>query len=82
MANPWFRMYSEFATDAKVQMLSEAMQRRYRPRLFCPGRRARASRDSSSHYAQLARLGLGIKLHPGLLQYPRLDALMVQAQQV
>lgn len=29
MANPWFRMYSEFASDAKVQMLSEAMQRRY-----------------------------------------------------
>lgn len=29
MANPWFRMYAEFATDAKVQMLSEAMQRRY-----------------------------------------------------
>lgn len=29
MANQWFRMYSEFATDAKVQMLSEAMQRRY-----------------------------------------------------
>lgn len=29
MANPWFRMYSEFAHDAKVQMMSEAMQRRY-----------------------------------------------------
>lgn len=29
MANPWFRMYAEFATDAKVQMLTEAMQRRY-----------------------------------------------------
>lgn len=26
---PWFRMYSEFATDPKVQMLSEADQRRY-----------------------------------------------------
>jgi hypothetical protein len=25
----WFRMYSEFATDPKVQMLSEADQRRY-----------------------------------------------------
>lgn len=24
----WFRMYSEFATDAKVQIMSEAMQRR------------------------------------------------------
>ncbi len=29
MANPWFRMYSEFATDPKVQMLSETDQRRY-----------------------------------------------------
>jgi hypothetical protein len=29
MANPWFRMYAEFANDPKVQMLSEAMQRRY-----------------------------------------------------
>jgi hypothetical protein len=28
MSNPWFRMYSEFATDPKVQMLAEAMQRR------------------------------------------------------
>lgn len=29
MANPWFRMYAEFAHDPKVQMLAEAMQRRY-----------------------------------------------------
>lgn len=29
MANPWFRLYAEFAHDPKVQMLSEAMQRRY-----------------------------------------------------
>lgn len=29
MANQWFRMYAEFATDPKVQMLTEAMQRRY-----------------------------------------------------
>ena len=28
MSNPWFRMYAEFATDAKVQMLPETMQRR------------------------------------------------------
>ena len=26
---PWFRLYSEFATDPKVQMLSESDQRRY-----------------------------------------------------
>lgn len=29
MANPWFRMYAEFATDPKVQMMSEANQRRF-----------------------------------------------------
>lgn len=29
MSNPWFRMYSEFSHDPKVQMLSESMQRRY-----------------------------------------------------
>jgi len=28
MANPWFRMYAEFATDPKVQSMPEAMQRR------------------------------------------------------
>lgn len=29
MPNQWFRMYSEFASDPKVQMLSETDQRRY-----------------------------------------------------
>lgn len=29
MANQWFRLYAEFATDPKVQMLSEADQRRF-----------------------------------------------------
>lgn len=29
MANAWFRMYAEFANDPKVQMMGEAMQRRY-----------------------------------------------------
>lgn len=29
MTKPWFRMYHEFATDPKVQMLSEEDQRRY-----------------------------------------------------
>ena len=29
MANQWFRVYAEFAHDPKVQMMSEAMQRRY-----------------------------------------------------
>ncbi len=34
MANQWFRMYSEFASDPKVQMMGEAMQRRL-VMLFC-----------------------------------------------
>jgi hypothetical protein len=34
MANQWFRMYSEFANDAKVQMMSEIDQRRL-VMLFC-----------------------------------------------
>lgn len=34
MANPWFRLYSEFAFDQKVQMLSEVNQRRL-IMLFC-----------------------------------------------
>lgn len=34
MANPWFRMYSEFMHDPKVQMLSEQDQRRL-VMLFC-----------------------------------------------
>lgn len=29
MANPWFRLYAEFAHDPKVQMMPEHMQRRY-----------------------------------------------------
>lgn len=32
--NPWFRMYTEFAEDPKVQMMPEAMQRRL-VMLFC-----------------------------------------------
>lgn len=29
MANPWFRLYSEFAFDPKIQSMSETLQRRY-----------------------------------------------------
>lgn len=29
MSNPWFRLYAELATDPKIQMMSEAYQRRY-----------------------------------------------------
>ena len=34
MANPWFRLYSEFASDPKTQSMSEQMQRRL-VMLFC-----------------------------------------------
>ena len=34
MSNPWFRMYAEFASDAKVQIMPENMQRRLLM-LFC-----------------------------------------------
>jgi len=34
MANQWFRLYSEFSHDPKVQMLSEVNQRRL-IMLFC-----------------------------------------------
>lgn len=34
MPNPWFRLYSEFANDPKVQTMSEEMQRRL-IMLFC-----------------------------------------------
>lgn len=34
MANSWFRMYAEFSTDPKVQMLSEVNQRRL-TMIFC-----------------------------------------------
>lgn len=29
MSNAWFRLYAEFATDPKIQMLSESLQRRF-----------------------------------------------------
>jgi hypothetical protein len=44
MANQWFRMYSEFAHDPKVQMLSEIDQRRL-VMLFC----LRCSSDVTLH---------------------------------
>jgi len=34
MANPWFRLYSEFGSDPKIQSMTEAMQRRL-VILFC-----------------------------------------------
>lgn len=29
MSNPWFRLYAEFASDHKIQMMPESYQRRY-----------------------------------------------------
>lgn len=34
MNNPWFRMYHDFATNPKVQMLSEDDQRRFAMLIF------------------------------------------------
>ena len=34
MSNPWFRMYSEFMNDPKVQLMSEVNQRRL-VMIFC-----------------------------------------------
>lgn len=49
MANQWFRMYSEFLTDPKVQMLSEADQRRY-IMLLC----LRCNGDVTLHETEIA----------------------------
>ena len=48
MANPWFRLYSEFADDPKVQMMTEAMQRRL-VMLMCF-----RCKDATLHATQLA----------------------------
>ena len=48
LANPWFRLYSEFADDAKVQMMSEPMQRRL-VMLMCL-----RCKDATLHARQLA----------------------------
>ena len=48
MANPWFRLYHEFADDPKVQMMSEAMQRRL-VMLMCF-----RCKDATLHATQLA----------------------------
>ena len=48
LANPWFRLYSEFADDPRVQMMSEAMQRRL-VMLMCF-----RCKDATMHETQLA----------------------------
>lgn len=49
MANQWFRMYSEFASDAKVQMMPETYQRRLLM-LMC----LRCNGDVTLHDAEIA----------------------------
>jgi len=49
MANPWFRLYAEFANDPKVQMMPEVDQRRL-VMLFC----IRCNGDETLHDEQVA----------------------------
>jgi hypothetical protein len=49
MANSWFRLYAEFATDPKVQMLSESHQRRL-VMVFC----MRCNGDVTLHDEEVA----------------------------
>lgn len=50
MPNPWFRLYHEFADDAKVQMLSEAMQRRL-VMMFCSRCKEEALQETQRAFA-------------------------------
>ena len=49
MANPWFRLYSEFEDDPKVQMMSEADQRRL-VMLFCQRCKEQKRTDSQQSF--------------------------------
>jgi hypothetical protein len=49
MANPWFRLYAEFAHDPKVQIMPEHMQRRY-VMLMC----LRCNGDVTLHETEIA----------------------------
>ena len=57
MPMPWFRLYHEFADDPKVQMLSEAMQRRYIMLLCleCSGELEKLSLDQIAFRLRLRR---------------------------
>jgi len=55
MANTWFRLHHEFATDPKVQSLTEAMQRRL-VMMFClesSGQLGRLSDDEMAFYLRI-----------------------------
>lgn len=53
----WFRMYAEFATDPKVQMLSEADQRRYMM-LLCLRCSNGDARISDLMFAEACQIGI------------------------
>jgi uncharacterized phage protein (TIGR02220 family) len=57
MANSWFRLYAEFANDAKVQMLSETDQRRL-VMLFCLRCNDQLSSPKDEEVAFLLRIGI------------------------
>ena len=57
MANTWFRLYAEFSTDPKVQVLSEVDQRRY-IMLLCL--------DNDNKLASLSDLEVAFKLRVSL----------------
>lgn len=57
MANPWFRLYSEFADDPKVQMMPEAMQRRL-VMLMCLKHKGELAKLDPFHVAFALRISL------------------------
>ncbi len=57
MANQWFRMYAEFVSDPKVQMLSETDQRRY-VMLLC----IRCSNDDETFHNESIAFQLRVSL--------------------
>lgn len=54
---PWFRLYTEFASDPTVQLLSEAMQRRYVMLLCLAGSRLTPTEN-------IAAIGYALRLSP------------------
>lgn len=74
MDNQWFRMYHEFATDAKVQMLSESDQRRL-VMLLCL-HRANPEKQSIEELAFYLRITTNEMLQTGenLIQAGLLDS--------
>ena len=64
MTLPWFRFYHEFATDPRVQMLSEEMQRRL-VMLFCleaSGENEKTSLQEKAFFMRLDDVTLHVTL--------------------